>query len=180
MDQFLSQGYIDEQLVKSIVTLASPDHGTCLLLNYLVEIITGLFSSSKPELEHQEQQPQDSEQDDREAGHLLVKQHGIDKAFVAAMSPAVRRAVLKALRRAGNADVEGEVSPICCITLEPLLWPDCTVTMDVVAVIQRNLRDYHAFLYRGGALLDWLGRNQVPISPETRSIVKPGDVYRLS
>jgi hypothetical protein len=36
------------------------------------------------------------------------------------------------------------------------------------------------FLYQGRALYEWLGSSQVPKSPETRSVVLPTDIYRLS
>jgi hypothetical protein len=40
--------------------------------------------------------------------------------------------------------------------------------------------EFVQFLYRGQALYEWLSSSQVPKSPETRAMVLPTDVYRLS
>lgn len=36
------------------------------------------------------------------------------------------------------------------------------------------------FLYRGRALRDWHAHSTVPTNPDTRTLVKPTEVFRLS
>ncbi|KAJ7548355.1 hypothetical protein O6H91_07G008500 [Diphasiastrum complanatum] len=201
MDYFIDHHTVDQRVVKGIIALASPDKGTFLLLNYLIDVLAGLASGEHNEnIEYRyllfdvesaflsSKLNQETESDTKVA-EVLLQQFSIEQIYVAAMTPGIRRAVLASLKNMESSpqisyshDSKGAVhsSPVCCITLEPLLLPDGTITLDVVAVKSYGNGKEHVFLYRGRALFAWLGTRQVPISPETRSVVKPNDIYRLS
>ncbi|KAJ7530276.1 hypothetical protein O6H91_15G087600 [Diphasiastrum complanatum] len=201
VDYFLDHHTVDQGVLKGIIALASPDKGTFLLLSYLIDVLAGLASGEQSENIADTHLSLDLEsafvlselkqerESDANVTEALVQQFLIQQIYVAAMTPDIRRAVLAALKNgesltqiSDSHDSKNTVypSPVCCITLEPLLFPDGPITMDVAAVRSYVNGKEHAFLYRGHALFDWLGSRQVPKSPETRSLIKPNDIYRLS
>jgi len=199
LDQLIWQRALEPQVIRGLVALACPNQDTGFLFGYLMEILVGLLcasSQSHEALDLKSRQvdveiPADPmqcqvTQEKMRVARLLCQHFCIDQVYVAAMPPPVRKVVLEAL--IGGAEVPSNIqgssqfTPVCCITLEPLLCPNGTLTPDVVAVIQRSstISKQHAFLYQGRALYEWLGSSQVPKSPETRSVVLPTDIYRLS
>jgi hypothetical protein len=203
LDQLLWQRDLDPQVMRALVALACPNQETALLLGYLVESIVGLarnnpaFVADSKVNTDVETAPSSTLQISQEKTNLakcLYQQYCLDQVYVAAMPSPVRKAVLAALLGGveislfgtGSSDASSQgtqhSTPVCCITLEPLLGPDGMISPDVVAVIQRSavLCKSHAFLYRGRALFEWLSSSAVPQSPETRTMVLPTDIYRLS
>jgi hypothetical protein len=199
LDQLIWQRALEPRVIRGLVALACPNQDTGFLFGYLMEILVGLLCASSQSHEaldlksHQVdvEIPTDPmqcqvTQEKMRVARLLCQHFCIDQVYVAAMPPPVRKVVLEALM--GGAEVPSNIqgssqfTPVCCITLEPLLCPNGTLTPDVVAVIQRSstISKQHAFLYQGRALYEWLGSSQVPKSPETRSVVLPTDIYRLS
>jgi hypothetical protein len=203
LDQLLWQRALDPQVMRGLVALACPNQDTALLFGYLVEIIAGLVCNN-PTIEADLNTNTDVEaaasstlrisQEKAKVAQCLYQHYCLEQVYVAAMPSPVRKAVLTALMGGvevpllgmGFIDVPSHgpqhSAPICCITLEPLLGPDGTIGPDVVAVIHRSaiLSKQHAFLYRGRALFEWLSSSAVPKSPETRTMVLPTDIYRLS
>ncbi|CAM6043231.1 unnamed protein product [Sphagnum compactum] len=198
LDQLIWQRALEPRVIRGLVALACPNQDTGFLFGYLMEIIVGLLSGSSQSHEALDLKSSQMDagsaapsflqvsQEKMRVARLLCQHFCIDQVYVAAMPPLVRKVVLEALM--GGVEVpssmqgSSEFTPVCCITLEPLLCPNDTLTPDVVAVIQQSspISKRHAFLYRGRALYEWLGSSQVPKSPETRSVVLPTDIYRLS
>lgn len=203
LDQLLWQRALDPQVMRGLVALACPNEDTALLFGYLIEIIAGLVCNN-PSLEADLKKNTDVEaappstlrvsQEKPKVAQCLYQHYCLEQVYVAAMPSRVREAVLTALKGGTEVPLLGsgfldtspqglqQTAPICCITLEPLLCPDGTIAPDVVAVIQRSaiLGKQHAFLYRGRALFEWLRSSPVPKSPETRTMILPTDIYRLS
>jgi hypothetical protein len=66
-------------------------------------------------------------QEKMKVARLLCQHFCIDQVYVAAMPPLVRKVVLEALMGgvevASSMQGSSEFTPVCCITLEPLLCP---------------------------------------------------------
>jgi len=204
LDQLMWQRALDPRVMRGLVALACPNQDTGLLFGYLMEIIAGIVcnnstlqadsKSSDTDVEAAPSSVLQMPHEQTRVAQVLYRGFCLEQAYVAAMPSLVRRAVLTALMGSTEIPLLGScypepfqqslqhATPICCITLEPLLCPNGTITPDVVAVIHRSatLSKQHAFLYRGQALYEWLSSSQVPKSPETRAMVLPTDVYRLS
>lgn len=205
VDNLIWERSLDIRVMSAIMALACPNQDTGLLFGYLMEVIAGLACCDGQGEEVKDPQPKAApldlespilnslqmDEEDVKAAQALFHHFAIEAAYVAAMPPKVRKAVLAALN--GGMEFPSQLQswvllakqsspPICCITLEPLLSKDGIIATDVVAVIQRSntIGKEHAFLYRGRALYDWLGQSAVPRNPETRSLVRPTDIYRLS
>ncbi|KAG0588132.1 hypothetical protein KC19_2G218600 [Ceratodon purpureus] len=199
LDQLLWQRALDPQVMRGLIALACPNQDTALLFGYLLEIIAGLVCNN-PTLEDLKKNtdveavPSSTLQEKAKVAQCLYQHYCLEQVYVAAMPSRVREAVLTALKGGLEIPLLGsgfldtspqglqQTTPICCITLEPLLCPDGTIAPDVVAVIQRSaiLSKHHAFLYRGRALFEWLRSSPVPKSPETRTMILPTDIFRLS
>eukprot|EP00243_Klebsormidium_subtile_P003062 TRINITY_DN16203_c0_g1_i1.p1 TRINITY_DN16203_c0_g1~~TRINITY_DN16203_c0_g1_i1.p1 ORF type:complete len:330 (-),score=23.15 TRINITY_DN16203_c0_g1_i1:298-1287(-) len=129
----------------------------------------------------------------------ILRKAGIQDSRLRSMSPAVRMAVLEALTGDAAAAVADHLlmvktgdtgarpsapppPPMCSITLEPLLTIEGTISPDVLAIVQwqEGTRRAHAYLYRGSALQSWMSASARPTNPETRSQIRPEDLYRLS
>ncbi|XP_024395069.1 uncharacterized protein [Physcomitrium patens] len=202
LDQLLWQRAMDPRVMRGLITLACPNQDTALLFGYLMEIIAGLVcnnptleeNSKNIDVEAASSNTLQIPHEKAKVAQCLYQNYCLQQVYVAAMPSLVREAVLTALMGGSEVPLLGSgffdgspsglqhAAPICCITLEPLLCPDGTIAPDVVAVIQRSstLSTQHAFLYRGRALFEWLSSSPVPKSPETRAMVLPTDIYRLS
>ncbi|KAG6546063.1 hypothetical protein Mapa_012469 [Marchantia paleacea] len=202
VNQFVWQRSLDLRVMRGIVALACPNQDTALLFGYLMEVIAGLAhhpcqeddimdQTTASDLESPSASSVDSYVEEAKVAHTLTQFYCVEPIYVAAMPCVVKKAVLGALN--GGLDVAAnnpsgllvsnqQSPPICCITLEPLLCPDGSVTSDVVAVVQKSqtIGKDHAFLYRGRALRDWHAHSTVPTNPDTRTLVKPTEVFRLS
>ncbi|KAL3679545.1 hypothetical protein R1sor_022501 [Riccia sorocarpa] len=202
MDQLIWERSLDTRVLRGIVALACPNQDTALLFGYLMEVVAGLAQNpfqqdeiSDHSMASDVESPPpiaavDTYVEEVKVAQTLTRFYSVEPIYVAAMPLPIKKAVLGALN--GGLDVivnpsgllvsNQQSPPVCCITLEPLVLPDGTVTDDVVAVIQRSQTTgkTHAFLYRGRALFDWLAHSQIPTNPDTRSLVRPTDIYRLS
>ncbi|CAM6101991.1 unnamed protein product [Calypogeia fissa] len=204
VDNLIWERSLDIRVMSGIMALACPNQDTGLLFGYLMEVIAGLAcydgqaeenidlkKTTQLDLESRMVNSVQADEVDVKAAQALYHHFTIEQSYVAAMSPKVRKACLAALN--GGMEFPPQLQswvlqpkqrspPICPITLEPLLRQDGTIASDVVAVIQRSstIGKEHAFLYRGRALYGWLGQSTVPRNPETRSLVRPTDIYRLS
>ncbi|XP_024386656.1 uncharacterized protein [Physcomitrium patens] len=203
LDQLLWQRVMNPRVMRGLIALACPNQDTALLFGYLMEIIAELVcnnptpeadSKSNIDVEAAPSSTLKLHHEKAKVAQCLYQNYCLEQVYVAGMPPPVREAVLTALMGCSEAPLLGSgfldtsshslqhATPICCITLEPLLCPDGAIAPDVVAVIQRSatLSKNHAFLYRGRALFEWLSSSPVPKSPETRAMVLPTDIYRLS
>ncbi|KAJ7529993.1 hypothetical protein O6H91_15G074000 [Diphasiastrum complanatum] len=204
VEQLLIHHSFNESLLRGIIRLASPDRELFLLLNYLVKIMAALASTDQFESGDSNHQRSDLDttvslakqkyevEAELDIAEALIEEFCIKNVYAFAMPCELKKAVLVALRnetdRSANLSLSSQIrhgsamqsSPVCCITLEPLLTVDGRITRDVVAVRCRTSSKERAFLYRGCALLRWLGTTELPRSPETRSLVRPTDLYRIS
>ncbi|KAL2613443.1 hypothetical protein R1flu_025135 [Riccia fluitans] len=203
VDQLIWERSLDTRVLRGIVALACPNQDTALLFGYLMEVVAGLAHNPFQQEDISDHTvPSDVEAppptaaidayvEEARVAQTLTSFYYVESIYVAAMPFTIKKAVLAVLN--GGLDVAAnnpngflvsnqQSPPVCCITLEPLLLPDGTVTADVVAVIQKSqtIGRCHAFLYRGRALFDWLAHSHVPTNPDTRSLVTPTDIYRLS
>nr|PNR46283.1 hypothetical protein PHYPA_013402 [Physcomitrium patens] len=180
LDQLLWQRVMNPRVMRGLIALACPNQDTALLFGYLMEIIAELVcnnptpeadSKSNIDVEAAPSSTLKLHHEKAKVAQCLYQNYCLEQVYVAGMPPPVREAVLTALMGCSEAPLLGSgfldtsshslqhATPICCITLEPLLCP---------------------FLYRGRALFEWLSSSPVPKSPETRAMVLPTDIYRLS
>ncbi|KAJ7532909.1 hypothetical protein O6H91_13G025200 [Diphasiastrum complanatum] len=195
VEQLFFQHSWDTPATKTIIRLVCPDKSTFRLLSYLIDVLAGLICNEPSDLDKEPKHEHDTNYAGMKSEHTelgkedalaLLLQFGVQKVYVAPMPYNIIRAVLKTLQSGGEELSVPEsrgyhASPICSITLEPLLDGIGNITEDVVALVQGEpTGKQHAFLYRGRAFYDWLRTLQVPLSPDSRYVVQPMDIYRLS